>query len=64
MGEPLMIRDGTRAVGHLVPRGEKLEAFTAEGEYIASFPAKARKEAMRAVSAADKAAREQKEIII
>lgn len=57
MAEHLVIRDGTRPVGHLVPRGDKLEAFDAAGNYLASFPAKARKEAMSAVSAADKVAR-------
>jgi hypothetical protein len=61
MPEPLIVKDGMRTLGHIVEKKDRLEAFTADGVYLASFPAKSRKEAMRAVSAADRAAREQKE---
>jgi hypothetical protein len=49
----LVVKDGSRHLGKLIPRGDRLECYDAAGGYIASFPAKARKEAMRAVVEAD-----------
>ncbi|WP_043539724.1 hypothetical protein [Salinarimonas rosea] len=57
----LAVYDGTRRIGNLVPRAGKLEAYDAEGIYIASFPENDRRAAMRAVSAADAKAREMRE---
>ncbi|MGP9818977.1 hypothetical protein ACTZWW_03085 [Salinarimonas sp. NSM] len=40
---------GTTRLGTIIPRGRRLECFTASGEYLASFGEKERRAAVEAV---------------